>query len=98
MDKLRIIRTKAMRMGLLNGPGAAIQISNRPAKKFMYRADYTSPWVYFGAAGMEDYLDHGDPDRRRSFRRRMYGILLKNGERAVSVVGSPAYLSYFLLW
>jgi len=54
--------------------------------------------VYFGQRGAEDYLSHGDEERRASYRARAEGQLRSDGRRAIDVIGSPAWLSYNLLW
>ena len=63
--------------------------------------------VHFGASSMEHFKDktgiwssknHGDKDRRASFRARMSGIKLKDGSRAVDNPLSPAYHALRILW
>lgn len=43
-------------------------------------------------------LDHGDTDRRRNYRKRHRGILLKDGTPAYKKKHTPAWFSYRYLW
>lgn len=54
--------------------------------------------VYFGAKGYSDFLQHRDERRRASYRARAAGARLADGSRAIDRYGSPAWLSYNLLW
>jgi len=42
--------------------------------------------------------DHGDPERRKSFRARMSGVTKKDGSKAVNDPKSPAYHALRVLW
>lgn len=53
---------------------------------------------YFGQRGASDFLYHRDENRRASYRARAEGQRLRDGRRAIDVWGSPAWLSYWLLW
>lgn len=48
--------------------------------------------------GLWSHKDHKDPDRRRNYRARHGGVLLKNGKRAIDTKYSPAWFSYYFLW
>lgn len=54
--------------------------------------------VYFGARGYGDFVGHRDARRRASYRKRAEGQRLRDGSRAIDAQGSPAWLSYNLLW
>jgi hypothetical protein len=65
--------------------------------------------IHFGSASMQHYKDttgvgawsskdHGDEERRKSFRARMSGIKTKSGGRAIDDKNSPAYWAYHKLW
>jgi hypothetical protein len=48
--------------------------------------------VDFGAAGMEDYTQHGDPERRERYRER-HNRNLQTGDPT-----RAGFLSYYILW
>ena len=50
------------------------------------------------ALGVYSKLDHGDPVRRRSYRRRARGIKNRQGKAVFQDKESPAYYSYNYLW
>jgi hypothetical protein len=54
--------------------------------------------AFFGQRGAEDYISHGNEARRARYRARAAGVIRKDGRRAIDVFGSPAWLSYWLLW
>lgn len=93
MTKLEKVRQLAKKRGLKG----EIKISDKPDKKFVY-IKTNGEKVYFGARGMEDYLDHNDPERRKAYRKRAGAQTLKDGTKAISKRESAAYLSYYLLW
>lgn len=96
--KLRGIRERARRMGLLEDHGADLRPAFDYRKKYAYRSSLNAPYVEFGQDGAQDYWDHGDDKKRKAFRARMWGIKLKDGTRAVQHRNTPAFLSYYLLW
>jgi len=83
--------------------------STRPGKKLMVevtRGDKKRT-VHFGDKSMQHYKDktgiwkskdHGDVERRKSFRSRSSGIKKKDGSRAIDDPFSPAYHAYRILW
>ena len=63
--------------------------------------------IHFGARSMGHYKDktgiwkskdHGDAERRKSFRARMGGVKQKGGSKAVNDPFSPAYHALRVLW
>lgn len=83
--------------------------STKPEKKLMVIVEKNGKkrTIHFGARSMGHFRDktgiwkskdHGDKDRRKSFRARMSGIIRKDGTKAVSDPMSPAYHSYNVLW
>jgi hypothetical protein len=69
--------------------------------------------VNFGAKNYEHYKDsvpvrlgggvwkhknHLDKERRKNYRTRHGGVLLKDGRKAVNVKYTPAWFSYNFLW
>lgn len=83
--------------------------STNPAKKLMVEVtkDGKKRTIHFGARNMGHFKDktgiwkskdHGDAERRKSFRARMSGVKLKDGSRAVDNVMSPAYHALRILW
>ena len=83
--------------------------STKPEKKLMVivEKDGKKRTIHFGSrlmghfrdkTGIWKSKDHGDKDRRKSFRARMSGIIRKDGTKAVSDTMSPAYHSMKILW
>jgi hypothetical protein len=79
--------------------------STRPDKKLMVEVDGKT--IHFGSRAMSHYKDkteiwkskdHGDIKRLKAFRKRMKGIKLKDGTKAVNNPKSPAYHSLRILW
>tara|TARA_Y100000114_G_C11759158_1_gene328545 strand:+ start:1005 stop:1289 length:285 start_codon:yes stop_codon:yes gene_type:complete len=83
--------------------------STNPAKKLMVEVskDGKKRTVHFGDRSMGHFKDrtgiwkskdHGDSERRKSFRARMSGVRKKDGSRAVDDPMSPAYHALRILW
>ena len=79
--------------------------STRPGKKLMVVVNGRT--IHFGATGYEHYKDktgiwkskdHGDPERRKKYRARHSGIILKNGKKAINDPTKAAYHAYRVLW
>lgn len=79
--------------------------STRPDKKLMVEVDGKT--IHFGSRAMQQFKDktgiwkskdHGDVKRLKSFRKRMEGIRLKDGTKAVNDPKSPAYHALRILW
>jgi len=72
-----------------------VKKSNRPGKKYMAiftRDNGRTKTTHFGAAGMTDYLQSKDKERRKRYRdRHKKDLKTKDPTRA-------GYLSYYLLW
>ena len=92
MSKLDLIKKKAHNLGLKG----TIKVSKTKNKKYDYVENNKK--TSFGAKGYQDYLDHKDNERRKNYRKRHSGIYTKEGKKAIGIKGSPAYLSYNLLW
>jgi hypothetical protein len=78
-----------------------IEYSTRPNKRFMVTitTGKKTKTVHFGQPGATTYFD--DPTltkKRDAFRARHSKIKLKDGRYAYQVFGTPAFLSYFILW
>ena len=56
------------------GKDVNIQLSNKPAKKYMILNPNTNKWVYFGQIGFEDYTKHKDEKRRENNLKRTANI------------------------
>jgi hypothetical protein len=63
--------------------------------------------IHFGDSNMQQFKDktgiwkskdHGDAERRKSYRSRHGGILKKDGSKAINDPMSAAYHSYRVLW
>ena len=48
--------------------------------------------------GLYSSYDHNDRKRRRNYRKRHRGVLLKNGKPAYRSRENPSYFSYYYLW
>jgi len=72
-----------------------VKKSTRPGKKYMAiftRDNGRTKTTHFGAAGMTDYLQSKDKERRKRYRdRHKKDLKTKDPTRA-------GYLSYYLLW
>jgi hypothetical protein len=74
-----------------------ISKSTIQGKKFMIvRPDGTT--VHFGDSSMEDYLDHNDKARRKSYLARAKGIKNGSGQFTYKDPSSANYYSVHLLW
>ena len=85
--KLQRVRNKAKRRGIKN----EINISTRKGKKYMIRSP-KGKLLHFGALGMQDFLDHGDIERKKRFHNRF-----KNN-KGYDDPESALYYSVRLLW
>jgi len=79
--------------------------STRPNKKLMVKVNNRT--IHFGARSMGHFKDrtgiwkskdHGDAERRKSFRSRMGGVKKKDGSKAGADPNSPAYHALRVLW
>ena len=95
MTHLSVVRARARELA----PGVAIVPAPETSPK-KYAAIFPGAQrpVYFGARGYSDYVEHRDERRRASYRARAAGARLADGTRAIDRYGSPAWLSYNLLW
>lgn len=91
--KLDRVRAKARRLGLTE----PIDVSDRPTKKFVVRLA-SGLAVHFGQRGAEDFLDHGDPERRRRYLLRARGIRDGRGRLTRDRKSSPNFWSIRVLW
>jgi hypothetical protein len=85
--------------------------STREGKKYMAKTP-SGRWVHFGnlkgaakehykdstGLGLYSHLDHNDPKRRISYRKRHGAIKLKSGKLAVLDPEQPAFYSWRWLW
>lgn len=71
--------------------------STSPRKKWMTITPEGKK-LYWGEPSMQDYTQHKDPERRKNYRSRHRGILLKDGSRAINKKWSPAWASYYVTW
>lgn len=79
--------------------------STRPGKKLMVVVDGKT--IHFGDSSLGHFKDktglwkskdHGDAERRKSFRARMSGIKNKDGSKVGNDPKSPAYHALRVLW
>ncbi len=86
-----------------------IRLSSRKDKK--YDVYYNGKWIPFGQKGYEHYKtssiipselhiypEHGDKERRKSYRQRASKITDRNGNLTYLNKNSPNYWAYHLLW
>ena len=91
--KLDKIKRKAKKLKILG----TIQPSTNEKKKYMITRPDGSV-IHFGDASMEDFLDHGDSVRRKSYLARAKGIKDGNGKATWLDPSSANYYSVRLLW
>ena len=68
------------------------------AKNKKYFVVYEGKKINFGDKRYQDFLIHGDSNRRRLYRERASRIRDKNGVISYLNKHSPNYWSYHLLW
>ena len=68
-----------------------IQKSSRTGKK--WQASDGKRTVHFGASGYQDFTQHGDETRRKSYIQRH-----SNEDWSKSNMMSPAFMSRWILW
>ncbi len=73
-----------------------IHKSSRRSKKFMVR--FRGNLIHFGAAGFQDFLDHGDARRRESYLRRARGIRDGHGRLTHRDRNRANFWAINLLW
>lgn len=86
MTKLDIVKSLAKSKKIKG----EIKLSSRNDKKFMLVTP-DGKLIHFGAKGMQDYLDHGDSQRRTNFHSRFKNNINYNKPY------TPMYLAR-LLW
>lgn len=59
---------------------------------------YRGETIHFGDTRYQDFTQHGDPARRKSYRARAAKIRDKNGRLTVNNKYSANYWAYHLLW
>lgn len=91
MDKLDKVKRLAIKYG-----ASDLKPSTRKDKKYM--ALYKGRWIHYGQKGYEDYHDHQDKERRKSYRTRARGIRNKEGQQTYKIKGSKNYFAYNTLW
>ncbi len=92
MSKLVKVNRIAKKMGITE----KIQISTQKSKKFMVR--YNGKLIHFGATGYEDFLDHKDATRRKSYLARARGIRDKRGRLTHKNKNSANFWAINILW
>jgi hypothetical protein len=90
-----------------------IQFEKGPGKKKYTAILANGRRVHFGHRDYEQFKDsvpkrlggglwthknHGDPERRRRYRKRHAGMVCKDGERCIDKRYSPSWFSYYFLW
>lgn len=86
-----------MQTKIVQGTKVIYGPSSRPSKKWMTITP-DGKKVHWGDPNMQDYTQHHDKQRRKNYRTRHAGILLKDGSRAIDKKWSPAWLSYYVTW
>jgi hypothetical protein len=93
MSKLQKVRDRAQLLGIKG----LISNSSKKGKKFMIVLPDGNE-IHFGAKNYEDFLDHYDEKRRKSYLARAKGIKNKLGESTWKDPSSPNYYAVHLLW
>ena len=92
--KLRRVNAIAGALGAVaDGP---VRLSTRKHKKFVVSVNGRD--VHFGHTSYQDFLDHGDPERRRRYLARAKGIRDGRGRLTWQNPESPNYWSVHVLW
>ena len=91
-EKLVKINALAKRKGIRE----KIYTSTRDSKKYMIVVDGKT--IHFGQAGAQDFWDHKDVDRRKSYLARARGIRDGSGKLTHKRRTSANYYSIKLLW
>ena len=92
MTKLHQVNLIAKKLGI----SEKIEKSSRKSKKFMVR--YRGNLIHFGASGYQDFLDHKDPERRKSYLRRARGIRDGNGKLTHRNRAKANFWAINILW
>lgn len=92
MSKLVQVNRIAKRLGI----SEKIHKSTRKSKKFMVR--YNRNLIHFGATGYDDFLDHKDPARRKSYLARARGIRDGQGNLTHKNKNKANFWAINLLW
>lgn len=93
MDKLARVRAKARALGL----SERIDPSRRKTKKFVVHLR-SGAKVHFGQRGAEDFLDHGDRDRRARYLARAREIRDGRGRLTRDNKASANFWAIHVLW
>ena len=74
--------------------------SDKPAKKRMVYVikNEKKSLIYFGDSSMQDFTQHKDEDRRKSYCSRSAGITDKNGRLTATNKNSANFWSRKILW
>jgi len=91
-SKLQKVKNKARSLGLKN----EIKVSTRKNNKFMVLVK--DKWIHFGHKDYQDFLDHKDPIRRKSYLARSKGIRDKSGKLTYKNKQFANFWSINLLW
>ena len=74
--------------------------SDKTGKKGMVfvKKNNNTSLIHFGDANMQDFTQHKDPERRKSYLARSGGIRDKNGNLTANNKNSANYWSRKILW
>lgn len=92
MTKLEKVNRIAKKLGI----SETIHKSTRKSKKFMVR--YRGNLIHFGATGYQDFLDHKDPVRRKSYLKRAKGIRDGEGRLTHTNKNKANFWAINILW
>ena len=92
-SKLKKIKAKAKRLGI---KGEIVPAKNPKKKYSIIRPN--GKVISFGDSSAEDYWDHKDAKRRKSYLARAKGIKNKEGKQTYKDPNSANYYSVHLLW
>ena len=92
MNKLEKVKAKARSLGIKG----KINYSTHKNKKFMITVSPNNI-LHFGQDGYEDFLDHGDLEKRANYLARASKIK-KNGKLSINNPNSANYYAIRLLW
>tara|TARA_R110000822_G_scaffold41598_1_gene113226 strand:+ start:128 stop:394 length:267 start_codon:yes stop_codon:yes gene_type:complete len=85
------LKLKALSLGATN-----FRKSNKKNKK--WKVKYNNRWIDFGDSRYQDYTQHKDKTRQKSYLKRAKGIKDRKGNLTYKNKNTPNYWSIRLLW
>jgi len=90
MDLLEKLRGKAKKLG-------AQEFGVSGAKNKRYYVIYNNKIINFGGKNSQTFIDHGDPIKRKNWKKR-HSKILRAGKPAYKNKESGSFWAWHLLW